>query len=247
MDVSSQPHLLEPGHVDVWLTRPQAVRDEAILNAYRRILSDEETQRCRRFHFERHRHTFLVAHALVRTSLSHYHNTRPADWQFQFNKYGHPTTLGSHGGLKFNLSHTDGLVACAVTREAEVGVDVEASDREVDVRVADRFFSALETRELKSLPATQRQHRFLQYWTLKESYIKARGMGLALPLGGFAFTIESSRAPRISFDEEIDDDAGRWQFASLSPVSGFLLGLCVEKIRAGDQLNFRIRETVPAP
>src|SRR5690606_33310169 len=100
--------------------------------------------------------------------------------------------------LVFNLSHTDGLIACAVSRGREVGVDVEWLDRRGgDIDVADRFFSRYEVQALYAQPPERRRDRFFRYWTLKESYIKARGMGLALPLDRFSFELDRGGAITI--------------------------------------------------
>ena len=85
--------------------------------------------------------------------------------------------------LSFNLSHTERLIVCLVALDREVGVDAEDTERAGEtVEVADRFFSPTEVAALRALPAQSRRRRFFQYWTLKEAYIKARGMGLSLPL-----------------------------------------------------------------
>ena len=102
--------------------------------------------------------------------------------------------------LRFNLSHTDGLIACAVTIGREVGVDVEHIQRRLTHDVAGRFFAPREVDDLKALPEDEQQRVFFDYWTLKEAYIKARGFGLALPLGDFAFTLAPPAPPQIAFE-----------------------------------------------
>src|SRR6185436_18685723 len=96
--------------------------------------------------------------------------------------------------LHFNLTNTRGLVACAVSvAHAEVGVDAEALDRSGEtVAIADRYFSTEEVRALRALPESAQRQRFFAYWTLKESYIKARGLGLRLPLDQFSFRLGES-------------------------------------------------------
>ena len=249
MSSTHQRCALAAGQAHVWLARPNEISEPALLTAYAGLLSrDEDARRCR-FRLEHHRHTFLVAHALVRATLSRYSHVKPQDWQFRLNAYGRPEVADDKSDLRFNLSHTDGLVACAVSRVAQIGVDVESSERKVDIGVADRFFSAPEIADLKCRPEHIRRTRFLEYWTLKESYIKARGMGLALPLGGFAFALEDGRDPEISFLDGIDDDPGRWRFRLLDAVPGFVMALCLEVSARGDAkpepMQLEIRETTP--
>ena len=83
------------------------------------------------------------------------------------------------------------MIVCAVMLDEDIGCDVENISRNNDVlAIADRYFSHSESRELFSLPIEQQRSRFFDYWTLKESYIKAWGLGLAIPLGDFTFTIK---------------------------------------------------------
>ena len=107
--------------------------------------------------------------------------------------HGRPEILDAPPGtpdLRFNISHTDGLIACAVTIGREVGVDVEHIGRHLTHDVAGRFFAADEVTDLRGLPFEDQQRVFFDYWTLKEAYIKARGFGLALPLGEFRLQAE---------------------------------------------------------
>ena len=71
----------------------------------------------------------------------------------------------------------------------EVGVDVEHIGRHLTHDIAGRFFAPNEVTDLRTLPEDDQQRVFFDYWTLKEAYIKARGFGLALPLGDFAFKL----------------------------------------------------------
>src|SRR6185295_2220740 len=104
----------------------------------------------------------------------------------------------AEAGLSFNISHTRSLIVLAVAKERAVGVDVEnVQAREIEIRVADRFFAVPEVAALHAVPPDRQQYRFFEYWTFKESYIKARGMGLSLPLGKFGFHFPAERAVEI--------------------------------------------------
>jgi 4'-phosphopantetheinyl transferase len=99
-----------------------------------------------------------------------------------------------------------------------VGVDVEATDGPGSTtEIAEHFFAPPEIAELRLISARQRRERFFQYWTLKESYIKARGAGLTLPLDQFWFSLLPGRPIEIRFARGFDDDPGRWRFALRRP------------------------------
>jgi len=186
-----------------------------------------------------------VTRALVRTVLSKYADVAPGAWRFVTNEYGRPEIDEPQDArwLKFNLSHTKGLIALIVARDREVGVDVE--DRERTGRllnVADRYFSPLEVEALRALPEKDKLDRFFLYWTLKESYIKARGMGLAIPLSQFSFAIASDIS--IAFDAKLDDDPDNWQFTAMSFGRRHALAASIRRV-AADHVRLELHETVP--
>jgi len=181
--------------VEIWLGAP----DELGGMAGAEHLDGNERARLDRFKRDEPKVSYAAAHGLVRRVLSHYVDLPPRDWRYVFGKHGRPDIDPQTPGLTeagrqlvFNLSHTRGLIAVAVSTCAATGVDVEWVDRTNDLgRLAEAKFAAAEQRRL-GLEADESgfRARFFDYWTLKESYLKARGTGLALPLGAFAFDVE---------------------------------------------------------
>lgn len=207
---------LAPGQAHLWHVAPERLHDPALLASYDALLTADERARGERFIPLPVRHRHLITRALVRRTLSCYADIPPGAWRFVDNAHGRPEIDPGCGGrgIRFNLSHTDGLIVCLVARDLDIGVDVEDAMRPVDdaLAIAARFFSAREAAALAALPAARRPDRFFQYWTLKESYIKARGMGLALPLAAFSFDLDSD-PPAIDFEPPIEDDPSAWQFS----------------------------------
>jgi len=242
------PLQLGADEVHVWLAWTDAVDPVADARCAT-LLSAEERARHDRFHFERDRQLYRVAHALVRTSLSRYAPVAPAAWRFVATPHGRPELLPGNGGvpLRFNLSHTRGLVACVVSLAREVGVDVEAEERPGNPldRVSDHFAPA-EVAALRALPAAAQPTRFFTLWTLKEAYIKARGLGLAIPLDRFSFEVPASSSTpiTIAFTPPIDDDPASWHFESMQPGPRHFLA-CAARRRAGETLRLRVRTTTP--
>jgi 4'-phosphopantetheinyl transferase len=224
---------LQPGEVHVWIVEPGQVQSPRLQEIYRALLDEEERQRHLRFRFEHLRLLYLVAHALVRTTLSRYAPVEPAAWRFVAGARGRPEVAPGLPRLRFNLSHTEGMAVCAVAREDDVGVDVEDSERRGQTaEIAEHYFAPSEVAALRALPVEQQRARFFEYWTLKESYIKARGEGLALPLAHFAFHLEPGRRPRIRFDPRLVDDEQAWQFVQLWPSQRYPVALAVRRGRA---------------
>jgi 4'-phosphopantetheinyl transferase len=215
--------------VEVWLARPADLARPELVERWERWLTDDEATRRRALLREVNRQEFLVTRALVRATLSRHRPITPHAWRFAKNPYGRPR-VEPPCGLVFNLSNTIHLVACAVREGGEIGVDIEPLDRSEDVlEVADTVFSPRELAELRALADPMaRRERALDLWTLKESYIKARGMGLSLPLEKFSFVFDDPAAIRIAIDPSLHDPDDRWSFRRLD-VAGHRLALAVEQ------------------
>jgi 4'-phosphopantetheinyl transferase len=230
--------------VEVWTTVTDAA--EPYLDEYRTLLTPDEAARAERFMRERDRANFLIARAMARTMLSSFVDLPPEAWRLRIEERGRPEVDNLPPGapdIRFNISHTEGLVACAATVGREVGVDVEHIERRLTQDVADRFFSPQEVADLRALPAHEQPVVFFDYWTLKESYIKARGLGLAIPLRQFTFHRSPHGAPTISFAPELHDDPASWQFALFWPTRAHRMAVAVR--RYGPDLPIRVRTIVP--
>lgn len=200
---------------DVQLYLQPETDEPALLQRARALLTADEIVRADRFVFAQDRALFTVAHALLRRVLG--------PGELETGKRGRPELKDRR--VRFNLSHTRGLIAVAVTRSADIGVDVEDMQRRSDgTSVADRFFSPIETAALFALPQAEQPERFFRYWTLKEAYIKARGLGLAIPLDQFSFAFDPLR---IAFDG-INDKPQRWAFHQEPVGERHMLALCIE-------------------
>ncbi len=146
------------------------------------FLSTEELARASRFRFRKDRDEFIASRASLRACLAHYLEVEPRDVSFAYSEEGKPKLdpVGHAMPIEFNLSHTRGLVAIALSRNCRVGIDVEKSRPVLDeLEIAEKFFSPAETEELRSLSDADRRFAFLCCWTRKEAYAKATGLGLS--------------------------------------------------------------------
>jgi 4'-phosphopantetheinyl transferase len=239
---------LTPAEIHLWLTFYEEETDASVDNAYRELLNAEEQQQERRFHFARDRRRYLITRTLVRTVLSRYLAIHPQAWIFSTNAYGRPeivNPLARDASLVFNVSHASGLIVLSVSRGRALGVDVENYNlREISIDIADRYFAAQEVAELNALPSEQQRYRFFEYWTFKEAYIKARGMGLSLPLDKFSFHYPDEHTVELATDAELADDSKRWQFWQFRPKSEYLVAICAERLGT-ESPGLIVRHVIP--
>lgn len=121
--------------------------------------------------------------------------------------------------LHFNISHSGDWAVCALAT-VPVGVDVERL-RKVNPALAERFFSPDEVAMLKALPPEMQTGKFIQLWTLKESFLKAIGRGLTRNLNSFS----------VRWQDELysitgDDSAGDYHLKLFALASDYMLAVC---------------------
>lgn len=247
-------NLFDVRSLQLWYAYPGDLAGPGVEAACVTLLNDEEKARADRFRFERHRREYLASHALSRTALSHAHPLPPQEWSWSVNEYGKPAPI-PECGLCFNQSNSAGLAVCLVApagagiaaeagREAgpAVGVDVEGYSRAAEiVELAPRVFSLAEQAQLNALPVAERPQRALTLWTLKEAYLKARGMGLSLPLRGISFLFGGKEGIRLEVGAGVDNDPARWRFCLLDHVE-HRIALAVDVAARG---NLEIFEASP--
>lgn len=202
---------------------------------YLGLLPPEERLRWEGIRVERGREEYLIGRALLRTTLSRYVSREPGEWRFTIGERGKPQLDATDGGMEiaalgFNLAHAEGLVACVVSSGRAGGVDVEHPRRAVDhAALAARFFSPAEQELYAEASPPRRGEVFFSVWTLKEAYLKARGVGIGLPLKCLSFDPGSGGAIEARFGPEARDHASRWQFDLLRAPSGHLLATALER------------------
>lgn len=221
--------------VYIHLLQPDAPSYSNVDNS---ILSGEEIQRLVAFRFQRDRELYRAAHLFLRQVLSRYAPLAPAQWQFSRNAYGKPAIANpDYTDLRFNLSHTHGLIACAVTQRYAIGVDVETIKPLIDLPALCQYaFTTDEAADvLAKASHPQQTDRFYRYWTLKEAYIKARGMGLSLPLQQFGFSQNANNGWQLMCAPALQDTPENWQYDTCRISPEHYLAYCVEAECAANQ------------
>jgi 4'-phosphopantetheinyl transferase len=219
------PAALDPHEVHIWFQRTESAT-AATVEAARATLSADELRRADRFFFAEDRRDFTLAHDLLRRSLSTYRPVEPGAWDFQSDAAGKPFLPGDPA-LSFNLSHTRQLVACAIAAGTPVGIDVERAARLVDAgAIASRYFSPFEVASLERCRGDAHKLRFLELWTLKESFVKAVGVGLTMPLHSMTFALDDEHA--VVFHPPPGYRQAEWHFALFEPGGAARMAVAIQ-------------------
>jgi 4'-phosphopantetheinyl transferase len=180
------------------------------------VLSPDERARALRFHFPQHRTAFIVARAVLRHLVGHYLALAPTAVRFTYNRFGKPFVLHGDPDLHFNLAHAGDVALYALARR-EVGIDVEQVRPDLDwAAVARASFSPAELAEIANLPASLRTTAFFHCWTCKEAYIKARGLGLQIPLDQFDVSCSPEKPAALRAVRTGDDSVERWSMRAVT-------------------------------
>ncbi|HLJ36063.1 MAG TPA: 4'-phosphopantetheinyl transferase superfamily protein [Ktedonobacteraceae bacterium] len=220
---------LQNKEVHVWLASLNAPLSK--IEALKQLLSDEEVARAGRFYFEKGRHGYIVTHGILRILLGRYLDVDPRQLRFRTNAYGKPSVESPiHGAqLHFNLSHAHELVVFAFTYLGEVGIDIEYKRATVEYEaLAKHSFSSSEYTVLHNLPEHMKQEAFFNCWTRKEAYIKARGMGLSLPLDLFDVSLQPGEPAALLDSRENAQEVTRWTFEAMTMPPEYAGALAVE-------------------
>ncbi|WP_461673156.1 4'-phosphopantetheinyl transferase family protein [Priestia megaterium] len=127
-------------------------------------------------------YTEILGELIIRYLVCQKYNVNNSDVEFYSNIYKKPL-LKNFTNFHFNLSHSEDWVVC-ITDTSHVGIDVEYV-QPIDLDILKTFFSAQEYEDLKQLNLDHRISYFYDLWTLKESYIKALGIGITMSLNTF--------------------------------------------------------------
>lgn len=182
-------------------------------------VSAERKEKVSRYRFLKDRVLSIGAEVLLRKALTDCGITLP-EIRYGFETGGKPFLKGLEW-FHFNISHSEDLVMVAVS-ENRIGCDIEKWT-EIDLDIAKKFFFREEYENIAAVTASEeRNELFFRYWTLKESFMKATGLGMKLPLDSFSIIIgKNGAAVRQNVDTK------NYDFAETGAFTGYKCALCV--------------------
>ena len=185
---------LAPGEAHLWWIQAS----DAMSRAGRSLLTAEEIERAERLRVPRTKDEFIVGRAVLRALVGMATGTAAGAVRFE---------VGAQGKLavpdvEFNVTHSRGLVGIALCREVEIGVDIEAMDRQIEtLEIAKGSFSREEIAEIEGASdSEQRILTFYRIWTRKEAVLKAHGHGLIKSLDGFSVSSRWEKEQQVFLD-----------------------------------------------
>lgn len=207
--------LLPEADVDDWGRRGEA------------MLSADERARCSRLLTASARRRCVGARLLSRSVLAERVGTDPARLSFTVGAFGRPELRPNPWRLRFNLTHSEGLIACAVTADLPCGIDAERTPAAADlVRYGAERFAPAERARLDAL-GSGASTAFVDMWVLKEAYTKALGLGFQYRFDGFSLMADSRGAVALDDPRVPEAEAARWAFSLATMPTGHRLALAV--------------------
>jgi len=221
--------------IDVWSAAASSGQPGHLEQCCENWLTAEELQRADRFRVSTSRNQHVVGRGMTRKLLASFAASAPNDINrssaiepsqivFAFTPYGKPYVVAPEPVMRpFNVAHTDSMVLFTHTPSGCIGVDVERISRKTDVALAERYFAKPEVQYvLDHIDPEKQLQAFLRVWTLKESFIKAIGTGLSMPLADFAFADIDDLRPKVRMLNPTLGSGDRWQFITFAPADGYV-------------------------
>ncbi|MBY0084104.1 4'-phosphopantetheinyl transferase superfamily protein [Brevibacillus brevis] len=218
--------------IDIYALKCPAVMEKESFNRFLQALPEEKRERVNRFRNPADSYRALLADVLVRSLICEVYEISNDEIEYDYNAYGKPF-LKSFPNFCFNVSHSGEWVVCA-THDAQVGIDVEQICP-IDLDIATHYFATAEVEDLLAKHPDEQVSYFYDLWTLKESYIKARGMGLSIPLQSFAIRKNLDQSITISQSDSRD----AWAFHQYEIDPGYKLSACATANQFAAQVVMR--------
>ncbi|MGW3681164.1 4'-phosphopantetheinyl transferase family protein [Streptomyces prasinus] len=186
-----------------------------------RPLLGRDWQRYRRTADPATRYRFAATRLVTKYAAAAALDLLPAELDLAYRTGGRPYLRGLD--LDVSLSHSEELIAVAVSRVGRIGVDTEPADRRLDFDLLSGHICAPgERRALLPLPPRARERELLRLWTLKEAYSKALGQGLRLDFSGFSL---SDGGTGLLAPDDTAARPGAWAFTTHRVLGSHLLSV----------------------
>jgi len=219
-------HMIYKNAIHIWTIKLNTTYSNGDLE----ILNAQEKDKVFQFKTKKLQNDYVVSHAAVRKILASYLQINPRELLLvsKINQKPYLDLKQNLLSLQFNLSHSCEFALLAVTLDSPIGIDIEHI-REVPqcLQLAKRFFSDKEHKYLSQCSSENQNLMFLKYWTAKEAFLKAKGLGITGYLHRHTFHFENDR---VFIDKSL------WQLTSL-PIHPHYIATCAIENYATKQFS----------
>ena len=215
-----------PGRDDVraWHAHvDQVFADPAVVDQGRSTLNDADRERFDRYHAERDRRMFLLGRLMSRRLVGEALGVPPEQWQW---RDGHARPARNRGAADAHPLQPRAQRRPRRLRARECARGRRRRRRPAapaDRRADDSPVSLTTEADDVEAQGEHWSHRFLHYWTLKEAYLKALGLGISVPLREISFALEPE--VRITFLGSLAGTSTSWVFQLLQPTDQHLVAI----------------------
>lgn len=185
--------------------------DEIPNDDFTETISEYRLKKAKNYKNEDDRKLSILSSLLLDKALKK-HDLSERDMKYTFNAYGKPYFANAED-LHFSISHS-GEYAMVVLSDKEIGCDIQQI-KDINLSIADRFFTAEERKYVKCT------EDFFRIWTLKESFIKTVGKGLAMPLNSFTVKGLNTDKPYCEYEDKL------YTFKEFIEINGYFGVICV--------------------
>ncbi|PRX27150.1 4'-phosphopantetheinyl transferase [Orenia metallireducens] len=205
--------------LEIFSVKLEACIDDLKFKKMISLVSLEKQKSIKKYLKKEDAYRTVLGELLIRKVISHRLKIDNQEIEFENNKYGKPF-LKKYSNFYFNISHSGEWIVCAVDNKS-IGIDIERIEP-IDLEIAKKFFSKKEYIDLISQKKENKLSCFYDLWTLKESYIKAVGKGLFLPLDSFIVR----RIDNQNISLKVSNNLGRYFFRMYDIDTEYKLAVC---------------------
>lgn len=234
-----KPHDLIHQTVHIWVIDLNITEDE--ISFLKNVLSEDEIIKASKFRFQKDKNCSIITRGALRILSSKYLDLKPEDIVFEYGEFGKPD-FKMNTKLKFNISHSGDMAIIGFVLHDDIGVDIEHMKSDFDVLdIASNYFSNSEIDSLKKLPIENYVKGFYRCWTLKESFIKAKSLGLSFPLDSFSVSIDSDEETELLETKWSKKEKDLWKLFTFYPKENYIGAVSIKgKIKSINYYTFNL-------
>lgn len=227
---------LKKGDIQIWSIPLDT--DDRLRSACLNVLGEKGRERISFFKFKQVQESYIISQGGLRLLLAYYLGVPGENVQLGRLSKGKPFSI-DNPTLRFNMSNSGRKVVYAFSLDEEIGIDLERIREMSDLdELIEKNYSTPERSYINKLPG-KRLYRFFKFWTIKESYLKAIGVGMRIPPEDLEFSVQNGTYKLEAIKGEVDTED--WIFKDFELEDGAYTGtLTIKNVTA----NISLREVV---